>query len=253
MTEFCGADVRLWGDLLLFVDGNSKITRENGSFAAPAPNAFSLPHISSCPGSTADCRAACYVHGLEKNAPEIFARYKLNAVALHRILLDGSDAALAAEIFGDWITINAPKGFRWHVSGDVMSRRHAEWIVEVCRIASGVPFWIYTRTFEIVPILTRAENLRVNLSADATNFFRAQIVHRENPGTVLTYFTRTGEILSDADVVFPDYPLRGRALDDPTSAPWWRGLTADERRKVCPADFFGQSESARCGPCKRCL
>ncbi len=261
-TNFCGVDIPLWDDLAFFVDGNSKITGGNGTFDEPKPNAFSLPHISHCPGSTPDCRASCYVHGLKKYAPELAAKYELNAMALARVLLSFPTADRSACVLADWITENAPAGFRWHVSGDVTSERHAQWIGRVCTRAEKVPFWIYTRTLEVVPILAQVKNLAVNVSADKTNYARARRVAFEAKRGVegqtprICYLTTDGtlpENLEPGSVIFPDYALRGRDLPDPTSAPWWQGLTQEQRVMVCPTDFFGQSEAHRCGPCRKCL
>jgi len=262
MTQFCGAHVELWDDLRLFVDGNSKITRENGTYENPTPNAFSLPHISTCPGSTEICRKDCYVHGLEKHAPALYAEYRNNERVLHSIMLSTNRVRRSAEIFGDWITMNARKGFRWHVSGDVIHERHARWIVEVCRSASRVPFWIYTKTFEVVPVLLEAQNLTVNLSADRQNLYTARQTWSafaiDARGRLrFTFMSDDGSVPEDFvdmfDVIFPDYPQRGRDLADPTTHPFWQSLDISARRKVCPADFFGQSHANRCGPCRKCL
>src|SRR5688572_1017135 len=157
-TAFCGAYIPLDlfdadGELAFFVDGNSKITAGNGSYEAPAPNAFSLPAASvdggaACPGSTEVCRASCYVKGLAKHAPDIYAAYTANARVLDHVLRDGLNCLgeYAADALATWITEHAPHGFRWHVSGDVQSVDHANWIVEVCERAPDVRFWIYTRT-----------------------------------------------------------------------------------------------------------
>lgn len=255
MTQFCVAEIPLWDDLSFYVDGNSKITRENGSYKEPKPNAFSLPHISSCPGSTKECRASCYVHGLAAGSPEVYKLYALNAAALHNVLSMEFDMQHAAAILGEWVAANAPAGFRWHVSGDVMNANHAHWIAMVCRHAGQVPFWIYTRTTWAVGILQTADNLTINVSADAANYAEARLV-AVNRGVRLTYLTRDGSLPADLppdSVIFPDYSLRGRSLPVATDAPWWQGLTHDQRRSVCPADFFGQSEAHRCGPCAKCL
>jgi hypothetical protein len=137
-TSFTAAKVPLWGDLAFYLDGNSKITRENGTFAEPTPNALSLPHIATCPGSTARCRESCYVHGLKKAAPEVYRLYELNEMAVHASLFDAHTRALSASVLGEWIRQHASGGFRWHVSGDVFSRLHAEWIAEVCCVAWDV-------------------------------------------------------------------------------------------------------------------
>jgi hypothetical protein len=136
-----------------------------------------------------------------------------------------------------------------------MSLRHARWIVEVCNMASSTPFWIYTRTLQAVPQLCVARNLGVNISADSYNYAKARSVAAVT-GARMTYLTRDGSIpedLPDDAVIFPDYNLRGRGMPDPTAHHWWLGLPQSDRKRVCPTDFFGQSEAHRCGPCDRCL
>jgi hypothetical protein len=253
-TKFCVAEVPLWDDLVLYVDGNSKITAGNGTFEEPKPNAFSLPHISSCPGSTPVCRAACYVNGLEAEQRELYRLYQLNSMALHRVMVNLADAENSARMLGQWIAENCQGGFRWHVSGDVMNYEHARWISRVCDVASKVPFWIYTRSDPLVSGYLSAANLTVNLSVDRDNYDR---MRRGNfPRRRLCYLTTDGTLpddLPDDAVIFPDYALRGRSLDNTTMAPWWLSLSPERRRRVCPADFFGQSEGNRCGPCNKCL
>jgi len=131
---------------------------------------------------------------------------------------------------------------------------HAQWIVDVCHASRDVQHWIYTRTFEAIPALLCAPNLTVNVSADVDNYAQARDVATVY-GLGLCY-EATGDGAVPAhlpDVIFPDYALRGRDLERPTSAAWWQSLTHEQRQNVCPADFFGQSEAHRCGPCNKCL
>lgn len=261
-TKFIHARVNLRADCSLIVDGNSKITASNGTYAEPRPNALSLPAASvsgasSCPGSTAVCRSTCYVRGLAKHAPDVYAAYASNAETVERILREGPEwRTYSAFTFASWINANARGGFRWHVSGDVMSVAHAEWIVSVCMFTSSrVRHWIYTRTLGAVETLQRADNLAVNVSADEENYADAVRVAR-NTGARVCYMTNEAgyvPALPDGSVIFPNYPHRGRELADPTEHPWWQARTARERKMVCVADFFGQSENHRCGPCARCL
>lgn len=251
-----------------WLDGNSKITAGNGTFAEPAPNAFSLPAASvsgsmNCPGSTDVCRSSCYVKGLAKHAPELYARYVDNERAVGACLESPLSSFRAALALATWIREHASGGFRWHVSGDVWDQDHATWIVNVCMLAPDVDFWIYTRTLGVVRTLTAARNLAVNVSADRENYADARAVALETGARLTTLITAddippyggTGVPwdLPAGSVIFPDYALRGRDLADPTSAPWWQALTHEQRAMVCPADFFGQSESARCGVCVKCL
>jgi len=276
-TRFCSASIPLdlfdsgGTELVLFVDGNSKITRENGTYWAPMPNAFSLPaasvewdgdpfrvaHIAlpACPGSTSVCRESCYVKGLAKHDPALYALYAENQRALDILFREGpAYATYAAETLATWIRHCAPGGFRWHVSGDVTSIDHAEWIVAVCERAPDVPFWIYTRTLDVVGFLAGTPNLALNISADRENLEAARTAAYAY-GARLCYLSDDGSVpdLPEGSVIFPDYALRGRDLPSPTEAPWWQGLTQDQRAMVCPTDFFGQSEAHRCGPCRKCF
>jgi hypothetical protein len=254
VTAFCFERVPLWGDLAFYIDGNSKVTWDNGTYTEPRPNAFSLPHIATCPGSTERCRKSCYVHGLKAAAPDVYRQYEMNELALHAVLMHEREHS--AKILGEWIQLNASGGFRWHVSGDVFSLDYAWWIVDVCRAAPAVQFWIYTRTLDAVGPLSCAANLAVNVSADVHNFAAASAAARGHGARLCYLVSAPDEKLPDlppGSVIFPDYPLRGRSLPIATDAPWWQSISVEQRRMVCPADFFGQSEESRCGPCKKCL
>lgn len=264
-TTFCEARVTLWAGCTLYVDGNSKITASNGTYEKPSPNALSLPAASvegadagACPGSTPTCRDSCYVRGLAQHAPDLYARYGANAEAIAMILGERpSWGVSAAFAFASWIKLNARGGFRWHVSGDVWSVAHAQWIAQVCAFTpSTLRHWIYTRTLEAVPALTAADNLAVNVSADIDNYAEARAVARET-GARLCYMTsKSGYVPHDlppGSVIFPNYPQRGHSLPDPTEHAWWGERTQAQKSMVCPADFFGQSEAHRCGPCAKCL
>lgn len=270
----------------LWVDGNSKVTSGNGSFHRPEPNAFSLVEILDCPGSTPTCRAACYVQGLRANAPDTYKLYQHNSAMIREILQNASDRAAWAYVMGTWIEHNCKGGrdingklarsfvshdsdrrarhggFRWHVSGDIFSEMYAQWIGDVVWFSPSVRHWIYTRSFEHLAPLLHAptlHNLTINLSCDRDNYERARATREQYAGVRnlrLCYLTIDGSFPADlppGSVIFPDYSLRGRQLDEPTEAPWWQGLSADARRMVCPADFFGQSESIRCGICTKCI
>lgn len=273
-TQFCSALVPLdlfdseGTALALFIDGNSKITRENGTYADPKPNAFSLPAASveddfviggprgiACPGSTSVCRSSCYVKGLAKHEPLLYANYGENLRVLEILFREGpAFATHAADVLAAWIRENAPGGFRWHVSGDVVSIDHATWITEVCERAPSVPFWIYTRTMPAVGYLAGTPNLALNISADRENLAEARAAAYAYNAR-LCYLCDDGAVpdLPEGSVIFPDYALRGRTLAEPTEAPWWQGLTQAQRAMTCPTDFFGQSEAHRCGPCRKCF
>lgn len=242
---------------MFYFDGNGKITRENGSFDSPAPNAFSLIQIKDCPFATPLCKSVCFVHKLEKAEEEVYASYGHNSITIRKVLEKETWFWDSVFAFSDWIREHCPGGFRWHVSGDIISKKHALFIREVCSNTPSVPFWIYTRSFPyLLPLLyPRTDNLVINLSADKDNYEAALHLHKKF-GLRLCYLTVAGEIpgdLPDGSVIFPSYELRGRNLARPTDAPWWKSINPHTRRMVCPPDFFGQSENFRCGPCKKCL
>lgn len=259
----------------IFVDGNGKITAGNGSFSEPLPNAISLlpgnvgERRARCPGSTSICRASCYVHGIEDKRGDVLARYEHNSEMLDAILDDTNRVQLEwAEAIAAWIRVHARGGFRWHVSGDVVSESHAELIAEICIGSPLVKHWIYTRSFEFLEPLrdvstTRGGNLAINLSADAENIDAACVAaldpvgHGHKPLRI-AYLAKSGEIpmVCGEDVIFPDYHLRGigaNPIEMRAGSEWWQGLTGEQRRMVCPVDFYGASEDRRCGPCDRCL
>jgi hypothetical protein len=242
----------LEGKEYLFVDGNSKITSNNGTYSAPKPNAFSLPSVSTCPLSTPACRSSCYVSNLKIHSPETYVGYESNERVIHQILMSSSLIDISSKEFGEWIESNCQGGFRWHVSGDVFNLEYASWIVKVCNNSPNVQHWIYTRTFPLVEILMQAINLVVNVSCDEDNYEEAKLIQ----GDRLCYLSRNGYIpedLPENSIIFPDYSLRGRDLEKPTEHPWWKQLSTKHKLMCCPTDFFGQSEVHRCGPCKKCL
>lgn len=269
-TIFTDHKLDIGGGEHLWLDGNSKVTAGNGTFDAPVANAFSLVSGDDCPYATPVCLKSCYTIGLKAHNPELFEKFRHNSKVIREIVgaeMDCYDPEcdcgednydrrhVVAQAVADYATEHCKAGgFRWHVSGDVFSHEYAEWITDVCDYAPEVKFWIYTRSFEYLPEL-QASNLVVNLSADPDNIEQAREAQRDYGHRICYMATGDGHVpeLRDDSVIFPDYALRGRDLTDPTTAPWWNTLTQLERRMVCPPDFFGQSETARCGPCKKCL
>lgn len=253
-TAFCAAKIEGPAGFL-WIDGNGKITAGNGTLDEPKPNAFSLVQIEDCPGATATCKIGCYVHGLQKHAPETHALYVHNSIQIRKILLGGPDDGRAdvwATVMADWIGANCAGGFRWHVSGDVFCDRYAQWIAVVCQRSPNINHWIYTRSFGSVLALTKASNLVVNISCDRDNIIDATRIS-ERYGLRLCYLTSDGHVpagLPDGSVIFPDYNLRG---GNPAGQEWFSGLSPDYKSFVCPVDYHGKSENRRCGPCNRCL
>lgn len=252
-TTFCVTKLEYKGKHL-WLDGNQKITAGNGTYEDPQPNALSTVQVKDCPHRTPTCESTCYVHGLEKHANETHQKYQHNSRLLREILA-GDDIPGWIALLADWITSNCEGGFRWHVSGDVFSLEYAEFIRDVCLASPSVTHWIYTRSFPLVQPLTEAPNLVLNLSADQDNYEAARDTAQKYHLRIC-YLTIDGSVPSDLEddaVIFPDYSLRGRSLDKPTDHLWWKGLPRRNKKQVCPVDFFGKSETSRCGVCVKCM
>jgi hypothetical protein len=258
-TAFCAAKIEGDYGRWLWLDGNGKITAGNGTLDNPKPNAFSLVQVADCPFATPVCKETCYVHNLEKFAPETHALYRHNSATIRNILTHEADGAVDewVERMGAYITANCGGGFRWHVSGDIFSEQYADFIADVCQRSRGVRHWIYTRSFPYVTHLMRAStnnsgNLAINLSLDSNNYSRGMTCARHY-NLRACYMTVDGKLpldLTKGDVIFPDYALRGGTPEGQT---WFDTLPTTYKAMVCPVDFHGKSEERRCGRCARCL
>lgn len=143
-------------------------------------NAFGLPAVVSCPGSTAACRAVCYADGVPW--PSARALLEHNYEALRDASLADMVAMLSRlveDFLAEWNKVHNGDAdgrrrqrrpiFRIHWSGDFFSSRYARAWATVCRMFPSVDFWTYTRSFRFVGLLAGVDNLTVYLSADADN------------------------------------------------------------------------------------
>ena len=254
----------------IWLDGNQKIS----GWEPVVANAFSIPEIQNCPYRTPTCEKACYVHGLKKYSTETYQRYQHNERVLRNMTIDEKTWAYdpgetlryrLAVALSKYIKKNClESGFRWHVSGDIFSDRHEEWIATVVSMSKPVKHWIYTRSFPLLHYLPREPNLKLNLSADRDNYWLARRKWEEikdAPARPQIAFMAVEdgyvpEDLPEGSVVFPDYSLRERAVSPAlgrTGSEWYQSLRPEARAGVCPVDFHGVREDRRCGPCRKCL
>lgn len=255
MTKFALERVNI-ADYEFWFDGNSKITAGDGNYAVPVANAFSLPHIASCPYATPVCMEHCYVGGLAKEEWNIYQAYLRNFREMERLLseTDGKDREAAAVAFG--AHIKRFDYFRWHVSGDLFSEEYTEFVA-LASYSAATSQWIYTRSFEFLDILAPSgDYLIINLSADKNNYKMARLYH-EKFGHRICYMTLDGKVPADLptdSVIFWKHPARGLVRPDSLQrSPEWMSLTTAQKKMICPPDFFGQSEKLRCGPCRKCM
>lgn len=265
-TEYVTHELVGPGGRRVYLDGNQKITADNGTFEEPSANAFSLPQVSSCPWSTPTCQRTCYVHNLETHQGWLHDLYRHNFETIKAVLAATPiHASVWASTLAQWIRENAGGGFRWHVSGDLFSEAYANWVWDVA-FRAGTPQWIYTRSFDLLGCLLGdpMENLTVNLSADRDNYWLARQVSDQWGGLRVCYLIESLDqreldnvmSLKETDVIFPDYHLRGVGLRPHAyrdGSEFWQQLDGARRRLVCPVDAYGKSEQRRCGPCRKCL
>lgn len=243
MTHFASKKVDIGSGMHVYFDGNSKV--QIGDLVTP--NSFSLIAKDDCPGSTPLCRAVCYTGGIPDT---ILAQYEHNSATIRKITSAGLPHwyGSAVEAFAAHAREFAPQGFRWHVSGDLYSPEYTNFVAMVCRAASDVPFWIYTRSFQWAQILRDIPNLTVNLSADWHNWGAAKRMHDLYGFRVC--FMVNGPItparLPDGSVIMPTHEQRT------SDSALWRSLDPRRRKMICPPDMFGQ-EKYRCGPCTKCI
>lgn len=262
-TNFCVSSVDGPGGLKLYFDGNSKITAGNGTYDDPKPNAFSLPSRAieashgdpgiHCPDATPTCMASCYVASLADQNAELYGYYRTNFATMQEII-GGPNENAWAQTVADWISANAPHGFRWHVSGDLYSAEYASFVAHVTKLTNPVQHWIYTRSFWLTAVFVGLPNISVNYSVDRDNYsesIKYFAAHQASGSPVRYCYLASGPgdtpELPEGSVIFPDYHLRGG------TAEWFNFLPAAKKKMVCPVDLHGKSERRRCGPCSKCI
>lgn len=156
-------------------------------WAPKVPNAFGLPAGKSCPGMTSICEKVCYAKRTEGAFPSAGRLVEHNWSLLQAL---GDDVDAMVELLSEAVARfevlaekhNTAKLFRIHWDGDFYSRPYAEAWAEVCRRHSEVSFWAYTRTLDVVDVLSGIRNLRLLVSTDADNYEAAKLTLRMNPG-----------------------------------------------------------------------
>ena len=195
---------------------------------------FDLPALSTCPGRTAACSAACYATKGRYGTRSVKRRL---AWLLRQSRSPGFVRDLVREI--------RERGFthvRWHASGDVYSEEYARRMLAAMRALPRVVFWLYTRSFavpSILPVLAEMAalpNCTVWFSLDKDTPALARV-----PEGVRTCF------LQDDERPVPDVGLVFRAKR-------MIGLPMVGASPVCPAETVsGREAGVNCGSCQACF
>src|SRR3989338_3020538 len=114
-TKFVSDSLLVWYPFtkdkkIFWFDGNSKITAENGTFAKPMANAFSLLSVDDCTYRTLICEKKCYVASLKENEPDIYKKYRQNSRAIRCALCNPYQTGITVESFAEWINEHCRKG-----------------------------------------------------------------------------------------------------------------------------------------------
>lgn len=199
-------------------------------------NTFGLPsgRAFSCPGATSVCEQVCYAGKLEK----IYSG--VSNVLLHNWnLLKDADtptminllSTMIADFRAECVKRNDPLKFRIHWDGDFFSISYAIAWAEVINANPDITFWVYTRSFFVIPALVNLPNLTVYLSVDSDNIEDAKITRKEYPTVKWAWL---GNSFAEGNA---DMPNIGKRYDCPENA--GRIPLITERGSAC----------VRCGVC----
>jgi protein gp88 len=145
-------------------------------------NSFGLPAFLSCPEFTNWCKQVCYAANLER----VFT--SANRLVNHNLTLlkaCGSNVkamtTLLTELVGSVKWHGTARVFRWHWDGDLFSRPYTAAVASTCQAFPDIQFWLYTRSFDYVPLLVDIPNLTVYLSTDEYNIDKAKRTYAAHP------------------------------------------------------------------------
>lgn len=210
----------------LLTDGNNKLGQ--GIFT------FSLPAVTTCPGSSPACRAECYAdRGRFRWLRAVYNR-KLEATRE-----EGFAARVVAQIRRQFIGC-----VRIHVSGDFYSAAYVDAWIAVAKACPETRFYAYTRSWRVPEIrkalqrLARCKNVRLWYSCD-----RDTGIPDDVPKRVRLAWMQTAhdDVPPRADLVFRVVRLRKVVAKR-------IGLAL-----VCPVENGATKHNTDCGRCRVCI
>ena len=207
----------------LLVQGNTKV--------GPEVFCWSLPWVSTCPGATEACRAACYA--------KRFGRFR-NLSSMYANNLEAAESPGFASEMVEEITRRDAKVVRIHVSGDFYSAAYVRKWVAIVKRLPGVAFYAYTRSFAVPRLLPALEALR------------------GQPNVVLWWST---DLCTRGQV--PEGRIAYMSMSDDDLPPEGVSMVFRVRRstvkkrlggvRVCPKESGSYPEGLTCGTCRLCF
>lgn len=210
---------------LLLTQGNKKV--------GEAIHLWSLPAVTTCPGSTPTCERVCYATKSRYLLPQVQKRLRWNLVQARKPDF--------ADRMADEVRRKGCLVVRVHAAGDFFSAEYAEAWFSVMRAVPQPRYYWYSRSYrvpEIRVVLERMAGLsccRGWFSTDADTGTPEDV-----PTTIRVahLLTRGDEPDADAHLVFRPRGLRRHPL--PVAV-------------ACPSESpDGTRAGLTCGTCKRC-
>lgn len=208
----------------LLTQGNKKV--------GEAVHLWSLPAVTTCPGSTPSCERVCYAATGRYLLPQVQQRLRWNLAQARRP--EFADR-MAAEIRTRGCLV-----VRVHASGDFFSAEYAERWLAVMRLCPQPRYYWYSRSWQVPAIRLVLERMAaMSCCAGWYSTDTDSGVPEVLPVTVRVahLLTRPDEPLPAAHLVFRPRGLRRVPL--PVSV-------------GCPSESPDATRRLTCGTCKRC-
>ena len=192
--------------------GNAKL--------GPGVYTYSRLPVTTCPGSTTWCRAACYAVRAAMDNPPLGSLWSVNSQS-DEVPPPPADATLV----------------RWHVSGDFDTVEYLRNWIEVAEATPDVTYWGYTRSWAVIPMAADLIYLR--------NLPNVQLFASVDPSTpryvrrsLRLAHWRLADVISEEDWARTD------------SSRYLRPQTEDEvGGYICPEETGHKNNCVDCGYC----
>ncbi len=202
-----------------------------------ALHVWSLPAVTTCPGSSPTCRRECYARKGRFSTGYVLKR-------LRRNLRESRKPDFVERVVRE-VTSRGVLVLRIHASGDLYDAAYAEKWLRIIRACPRAIFYLYTRSHvvpEIAEVLVRIaaeKNAKVWYSIDAD----LPAPETVPEGIRLCYLqTELGESMPKVELVFRTRKLRGTKIGLPMLP-------------VCPNEVpeVKQAKGIVCGSCQKCF
>jgi len=153
--------------------------------------------------------------------------------------------------------------YRLHWAGDVFDKTYAKAIATAVKHNSDINFWIYTRSFDILPQLVGVVNLAVYLSLDPVNVQTGLVAFEEATRIIedyglkhniqICYMNHENDFDKHKDRAVTILEGRNqirKLLGEPTRDLSW---ITDMQLRTCPVDTGKLELESGCANCKKCL